>query len=245
MQAGDVQILRNEFRRRAEVQRRQQLFQARLREEREDRHDATLEQDFLDLAQAAIQVTQEEIASFDAKLVRYEELTTEELIHQREILDNLRADLDDMLSRAYVLEDGRRVFKTENGKRVFDEHGVEVGANVVDPDAISDKLPTWEEFSRGVRAYNEQAADYEETLEFQQELYDARERLEDGDISAKEFEDMQRRIAADAPESIRAKMVAEQVTGPIAPIGRDFATSAAKPAISLDTLEINAPGLGG
>ena len=245
MQAVDVHILRNEFRRRAEAERRHAQFQARLREEREDRHDAALEQDFMDLAQAAIQVTQEEIASFDAELVRYEELTTEELIRQREILDNLRADLDDMLSRAYVLEDGRRVFKTKDGKRVFDEFGQEVGADVVDPDQISDGKPRWEQFKGINDEYHSIRQQYTETLKFQDELDDARERLEDGDISRKEFEDLQRSIAADAPESIRAKMVAEQATGPIAPMGRDFATSAAKPAINLDTLEISAPGFGG
>lgn len=56
-------------------------------------------------------------------------------------LDAVRERLDVVLSRAHVLEDGRRVFKTEDGSQVFDEHGAEVDAEVHDPGVVDSAVP--------------------------------------------------------------------------------------------------------
>ena len=47
-------------------------------------------------------------------------------------------------SQAYLLPDGRRVFKTEDGSRVFDEHSIEV--TDFDPETIEDWRPRREAF---------------------------------------------------------------------------------------------------
>lgn len=49
-------------------------------------------------------------------------------------LERVQEDLRIMVDKAYVLPDGRRVFKTEDGMRVFDEHGEEIKG--FDPDPV-------------------------------------------------------------------------------------------------------------
>ena len=41
-----------------------------------------------------------------------------------------------MLAKAYVLDDGRRVFETADGARVYDEFGEFVPPEIIDPDLI-------------------------------------------------------------------------------------------------------------
>lgn len=63
-------------------------------------------------------------------------------------MDEVNARIEILLSQAYVMEDGRRVFKTEDGAQVFDEFGEEVTRDKLDFDLISPNSPTFEQFSQ-------------------------------------------------------------------------------------------------
>lgn len=88
--------------------------------------------------------TPTQVEEFEIKLDSYDEAIVTALMENQELLDAVRNEITAMLSQAYVLEDGRRVFKTEDGTQVFDEFGTEVQADEVDPLQIDDSLPTWE-----------------------------------------------------------------------------------------------------
>ncbi|MEL6933399.1 MAG: hypothetical protein AAFO17_09940 [Pseudomonadota bacterium] len=72
--------------------------------------------------------------------------TVEALISNQEALDAVKERIDVILMRAHALEDGRRVFKTEDGTQVFDQFGEEVGPEVIAPEDIDDSAPRWEDF---------------------------------------------------------------------------------------------------
>ena len=75
----------------------------------------------LDERQSKTVATDMQIQEFEAKLDRYEAATVAALIENQERLDVVTAQMIVLLDQTYVLEDGRRVFKTEDGTQVFDE----------------------------------------------------------------------------------------------------------------------------
>lgn len=68
------------------------------------------------------------IADFTVKLDRYDTATVQALMdNERDVLA-VREKIDAMMLKAHVLPDGRRVFKTEDGTRVFDEFGAQLNS---------------------------------------------------------------------------------------------------------------------
>ncbi len=85
-----------------------------------------------------------QIAEFEAKLDVYDTAITEALMDNRERLDFIEKRLAEtelrlqvMLEQAYIIEDGRRVFKSEDGSFVIDEFGEEVTPDEVDFDLVT------------------------------------------------------------------------------------------------------------
>lgn len=78
-------------------------------------------------------VSASEIAEFEVDLDRYDTATVAALQENEVQLAQVRERMDALLGQAYVLPDGRRVFKTEDGLRVFDESGKELDASTIDP----------------------------------------------------------------------------------------------------------------
>lgn len=109
-----------------------------------------------------------------------------------------------MLDDAYELPDGRRVFKTEDGLRVFDEHGVEVGASDVLPDAIEDYRPSWEAFSAEQDRRTVLVTKQRDLLDYQDHLDDAQQRLDQGGLSAQEVQELDDLLTGSAPDEVRA-----------------------------------------
>ena len=155
-----------------------------------------------DLAMAAI-VSAMEIDAFRVELTRYDIATVTAL--QKNELELLRVhdQLNPYLARAFVLEDGRRVFKTEDGMRVFDEDGQQVQLSVIAPDEIGDERPRWEEVEDMVARRKALEAERAELIDYQQKLDAARERLDAGDITRGEFEAMQDELASAMPAAVR------------------------------------------
>lgn len=130
IQEALLRSYRDEFTRHAaltdEEQRRRRAIAAqeqKLREEKEvrDSREAHLHAILVvELASPA------EIAAFTVRLDSYDAATVEAMIANEEALAKVREDVKIMLDKAYMLDDGRRVFKTEDGTRIFDEQGQEV-----------------------------------------------------------------------------------------------------------------------
>lgn len=125
---------------------RQQRWFIKSRHEQVRRDDIAdkQEQSMLSLAADAIMATEIQIEKFKVKLDAYDEATIKALMENRQALDLVSTQLEEMLERAYVMEDGRRVFRTEDGTQVFDEFGQEVSRGELNPDLIRADQPTWE-----------------------------------------------------------------------------------------------------
>ena len=163
------------------------------------------------LTQLVVEATAKDIAAFDTKLTHYENLTTAEIMRLQEQLVVLLGKREEMLANAHVLPDGRRVFKTEDGTQVFDEHGNEVGSDVIDPNDIDNSRPSWEVFSSNegkIQAFEKQLT---EMQEFQTRLDDIRERFDKGNITADELKTLEKELERSVPLSLRARDTALNV----------------------------------
>ena len=154
--------------------------------------------------------------NYDAKLEAHNTAITEALMENRELLDLLserllqvEIDLQGMLERAYVMEDGRRVFKSEDGVTVIDEFGETVDREVLDPNLVPNNGDTSERYMERFKFKQETLEIESNALANRQKLFDAadnieelkehsadarakiteyRERIEDGGLTVEEIE---------------------------------------------------------
>lgn len=149
----------NELSRHSEWLRQQHWFvKARQEHDRKEEVADRLEDDFLSYATDAVIATQVQIEKFGARLDLYEtKLNSYEarlnvydtaivraLVENQTKLDEVdnqlskvEVHLQDMLDHAHVMEDGRRVFKSEDGTFVIDEHSENVTREEVDFEQVS------------------------------------------------------------------------------------------------------------
>lgn len=174
------------------------------RQERDERIEQEADEAF---AFAVAMVTAEETAAFRVELDTYDAATVAALHENEHELVEAREQVSRLLARAHVLPDGRRVFETEDGLRVFDEKGNELDASVITPEEIDDSKPRWEELERNrdvVKALEQQRTDI---LDYQAKLDDARERIDAGDMTHDEFERLRAGLKADMPEAVRDQIL--------------------------------------
>lgn len=176
--------------------------QQRVKEQRVDQAEDAL----LDMVTAAVLADPVEVAEFRVKLDTYDEATVKALMENQALLDAVNTNINDMLDRAHVIEDGRRVFKTRDGERVFDEHGSQLPHGVIQPDEIRNDAPKWEDLQE-VRAERDQLRiERKEILEFQEKLDHARERSDAKDLTQDELGDFDADLADSAPASVAKHM---------------------------------------
>lgn len=190
-----------EAHRRAVLQHRENQERERKLKQDEHRNDASDMVDF-----AAAMITTEQANAFRTELDAYDTATIDALFANEAALDAINDQLEAVLLQAHVLEDGRRVFKTEDGTQVFDEFGHEVDADTLLPDEISDTRPTWEQFSDLLDRRETLQAERGDLLDYQAELDEARERLDSGEMTQDECDRLRERLADNAPEAVRARL---------------------------------------
>lgn len=207
MLLGVAGTLRREFAGRSEAAAFQhfqhQQEEARKRRERKDdlNDDAS---DLIDMA--TLLVSEAEMSEFRIELDRYDAATIEALYANEVALELIMKKKEELLGRAFVLPDGRRVFKSEDGIRIFDEDGAELDHSEIDPALIGPEHPSWEAYKpildESIRLEEERRA----LLEFQQKLDAARERLDAGDLTQDEFDSLRNDLKADMPEAVRSQI---------------------------------------
>ncbi|MCP4182467.1 MAG: hypothetical protein GY761_04015, partial [Hyphomicrobiales bacterium] len=137
------------------LRRRQWFIKARQDHHRKEDIADRLDEDVLSFAAEAIIATEIQIAEFEARIDAYEarldsydqKLTAYDIAITKTLVENTNllaileqqlADVDaellSMLAQAYVLDDGRRIFKSEDGSFVVDENGEQVTRDEVDFD---------------------------------------------------------------------------------------------------------------
>lgn len=163
---------------------------------------------------AMVMVSASELETFRVELDSYDTATIAALQENERELAAVRERLDGLLLKAHVLPDGRRVFKTEDGTRVFDEFGSELDLTVIDPDLIENSRPRWEAYKPDFERVRELTEERDEILEYQQKLDAARERIDAGEISREEFDEMRDELKTAMPDAVRAQVpeLAAEVT---------------------------------
>ncbi|MEM1151618.1 MAG: hypothetical protein AAGI03_13855 [Pseudomonadota bacterium] len=195
MNTWDPYYLRRGMRRLSSEYRQQVAQERDRKEQHRHKRDARIEglDDAVEAAFTNVAETQrQEIAR---RLEEMQAANTEALIRNAEELEAVRTRLNAMLSQALVLPDGRRVFKTEDGTQVFDEHGQEVSPEVIDPASVPDRLPSWEEFETETAEHTRLEEERARLIERQQHLDEAETRLEDGELSEGDLDDLEAEFA--------------------------------------------------
>jgi hypothetical protein len=180
---------------------RQQEEERLRRERKEDLRDDAA--DLADFAMVAISET--EIREFRFELDQYDTATIAALQQNESELSLSRERLETLFGKAYVLPDGRRAFKTEDGQ-VFDEFGNEVPEDVILASEIEDFRPRWEEVQPQIAHHNKLLQQRTELLGYQDKLDDARERLDAGDLTRDEFDELRDTLKAEMPDAVRAQI---------------------------------------
>ncbi|WP_300029274.1 hypothetical protein [uncultured Roseobacter sp.] len=135
-------------------------------------------------------------------------LTIEALLENQERLDAVQLRIDRLLSDAYVLPDGRRVFKSEDGVRVEDEFGAIVPASELDPNSIEDYRPSlevWEATWEEKQALNKERDDL---IEYQTKLDQAQTLIDQGGLSDDDFAELDDLMTSNVPDAVRSRLPA-------------------------------------
>jgi hypothetical protein len=193
--------------------------------QRREEHADKLDDAASALSSAVAIASDVQIKEFKVKLDTYDGATVQALMENQELLDAVRSRLDAMLSQAHVLEDGRRVFKTEDGTQVFDEHGAEVGQDEIDPMMIGDDRPTWEAYSEGIEQEAALTAERTQILKFQEETDSARERVDGGEISEAELAELDAELLEMMPDAVRVHTDIAPANAQIAPNANNLQTT--------------------
>ena len=202
------------------LRRRQWFIKARRDNAHQEQITDKIEDEVLSLAAEATMATEIQIEEFRVKLDTYDEAIVISLMENQDRLDDISrrlADVEmriqDMLDRAYVMEDGRRVFLTEDQTQAFDENGTEITRDEFDFGLVPKNNPTWESLSGAFSEQDNLKADYkaanverEQILEFQGKVDAARERIADGEISKDELDDLGSELAEVTPTSVKKHM---------------------------------------
>lgn len=181
----------------------------RVRRDRDDRADDK-KSDFLDVASI---VSEAELSTFRLEIDRYDTATIEALYANETALALILQQKEELFMQAHVLADGRRVFKSEDGVRVFDEFGEELDASTIDPDEIDNARPYWEAYEPKLAEELRLIEERQELLDYQTQLDEARERLDAGDLTQDEFEALRDDLTTAMPDAVRAhipELAAEQ-----------------------------------
>jgi hypothetical protein len=186
---------------------RRRLHQEQQQRDDKKRADAKgVEEDFIDLAIPLVQASADRIEAFAIQLDRYDAATVAALNQNALELERVQDRIHQMLLQAHNLEDGRRVFRTEDGTRVFDEFGVEIAPDIITPDEIDPRLPTWEDMLVELGSRDRLLGERQDLLSFQERLDDARNEVADGEIGADELEELSDELEDLMPAPVQAEL---------------------------------------
>lgn len=214
MRGAFLEAVEHELRRhraellRAEMEEGMRRADDRLEERKKKEEADRLETS--DALQLLIYASPIAVSEFEQRLDLYERATIEALMENQEALDESSDRLDALLGEAYELPDGRRVFKTENGLRVFDENGTELSAEELDPDLIEAHRPRWETFKAEKDAHDALTEERQELLDYQEKLDDARERLDQGGLTESDLDELEALLEDDVPEAVTRRLPASE-----------------------------------
>ena len=211
MDIGEAAVLVEIFRQQAAVKRHEtELALAYDRRDDDRKKHALREREEKDererLEQLVVEATAAQVAAFQDTLDGYDTATVRALMDNQNALDAVRDRREAMETAAHRLPDGRIVFKTEDGKRVFDRDGVQLSHDLVHPDAVPDSAPRWEAIKALRDSENGLLRDRDKLDEFQHRLNETREAVDKGHVSADALARMDADLKKAMPDSVREQL---------------------------------------
>lgn len=165
-------------------------------------------------AMEAVLAPAHKIEQFTIKLDRYETATVQALMDNERDTAAIRESIDTMMLKAHTLPDGRRVFKTEDGMRVFDEFGAQLKADEIEPQMIADSKPKWETLTAALTEAKRLNDERKELIDYQAKLDTARERTKDPALTEDELSALDKELGQSMPDRVQ-KLTGEPArTGP-------------------------------
>lgn len=154
---------------------------------------------------AAMLASRERVVEFQKQLDHLEQATMEALRENEEQLRNAREELRRIRERAYeiTMPDGTVEKVYRDGDKVRTDAGVEVDRNIVRPEDLADKAPSWAERNHAGKRVDALAAENEAIKSYQSALRDARERSGKSELSLDELDAVESRVDRTMPESVR------------------------------------------
>lgn len=154
-------------------------------------------------AMEAMLATPAQLAAFHDRLDRYDTAIVAALMDNEAARAGNRAKMQDMLSQAYVLPDGRRAFRSEDGQRVIDEHGAAVSHDEVHPDMIPANAPTGEAYLAGLVRQHRLDREQAQLLQYQARVDQARTSVGDKPSTAAELDGLDADLKEAMPDAVR------------------------------------------
>lgn len=205
------------------------------KERKERRHRDDMEREHWE----ELLATAEQTEAFRNQLSAYDTATVSALIDNGRALDDVRLKREQMETSAFRLQDGRLVFKSEDGARVFSKDGTELSRDTILPTAIPDSGPRWEAF-KGVTDHEHTLLRERDALHaYQQRLDEARETVDKGNVTADALAKMDADLKRDMPMGVKERLPGA-LTSPDAP----DADRVAAPRFAMAAVQ-RSPGLAG
>lgn len=224
---------------REQERRRQHSDRARENDQKRKEQAADeLDSDLVSAAMTTIPATSEQIAAFSVKLDgfedrlnSYDEATVAALMESEadiaKIDENLmlvQTALQGMLTKAHILDDGRRIFLTPDGAEAIDEFGAQVALKEIDLGAVPPEAYIADQYLENLRLENElldarveKVREIEAIHRFDERLQQAREmhgdmrsQIEEGGLSQDDLDgldadldQLDRELLQNMPVSVR------------------------------------------
>lgn len=236
--AADQFEIRAKLQDEKDLERKKWFIAAKNREQQKDLKQERREDALEDIAAAVILATENELQEFSAQLDVYDEATVKAIVRNREILDQFLVEREAMLVNAYVLEDGTRVFKSEDGQRVYDEHGGLVSSNVITPEEIPDNFETAEPYLRVLEGIRQHQAIENDLYAYQEQLDEARERLASGEMTTEELDQYREELQRNMPIEVKRELQDYDAPNEIL-LKSDFSASAQSPTLTVSDMVID------
>lgn len=184
-----------------EAERKKWFIAARDQREKKQLAEDRADDELLELATSTLLATPAEIEAFEVRLDHYDEATVKALLENQEALDAINLEIETMRMEAYRLDDGTLVFKSETGN-VFNEHGVQMSPDIIPPEAIPDKNPSWERYNGAVSTRDGLLVEREQLHEYQEKLDSARDAARSGELTKDELDALDQELADTMPPSV-------------------------------------------
>lgn len=187
---------------RDELKQKESLIAQQERIKRKDAEERT-EAEEQEFAEVMVLATAAQISAFNERMDLYDSAGVEALMINERELREVKLQLDKSLLQATQLPDGRRVFKSEDGAKVFDEFGKEVSSELIVPEQIEDAKERFEPYWAKVTKAQELTEERQELHDFQTKLDETREKANKEGVTEDELEKLKADIDAAAPQRVR------------------------------------------